>query len=360
MFGELGDLDICGLNQGGEFNDPSEETNYSFDAQSDETASISDDYQDTFDSENNKEQEPHQTTSEQEAFQPTDEQSEQIIEKEPQSSEPPKKSGGMIFIVTLGLLLLTAAGLFYYKQNIEQTSENGDVQAMGDYFYDQVAETSEQETTSANSESEATAQPQPSEAMATVDVDLAIQQTTVNNPESTIKKTEAPKIEAKKPAVANESQKDKKQTVASVVIPVSSGGRPDPFCPFNETVKTNVQKPAFDIIAPPRELPEEDPLIDKLMEIKITGIMYDNVRPSALITIGGIEQLVHKGDVVTEYKVVDITRNKVVLKYKTNVFEVSAGQTMQFDGVNLNPVSSLSKQFGGAYTNTPKNVLQFN
>ena len=116
---------------------------------------------------------------------------------------------------------------------------------------------------------------------------------------------------------------------------------------------------AFDIIAPPTTVPSEDPVVDQVVQTKISGIMYDSSRPSAIINVGGADQLVHKGDTFKDCKVLDITRNSVVIKYKNNVYQATVGQTLG-EGVNLNPVSNLSKQFGGLYSKSGNNVIEFN
>jgi len=87
--------------------------------------------------------------------------------------------------------------------------------------------------------------------------------------------------------------------------------------------------------------------------------MYDGSRPSAIVNIGGTDHLVHKGDAVNGCKILDITKNTVVIKYKSNIYQASVGQTLT-EGVNLNPVSNIAKQFGGAYSKTPKGTIQFN
>ena len=145
-----------------------------------------------------------------------------------------------------------------------------------------------------------------------------------------------------------------------VIIPVNAGGRPDPFLPYTQIQQEKMAKSlAFDIIAPPTTVPSEDPVVDQVVQTKISGIMYDSSRPSAIINVGGADQLVHKGDTFKDCKVLDITRNSVVIKYKNNVYQATVGQTLG-EGVNLNPVSNLSKQFGGLYSKSGNNVIEFN
>ena len=272
---------------------------------------------------------------------------------------PQKKSSPVFFLLILVLLLVAAVGMFFYKKNQEQAPQP-DGQAMGDYFYDKASSTPDAVVP------EAAPAPQnaPEGNVATVDVDL-----TQSVSQKADTKGENVKADDSKPLTAIEKAMAKKKadeakenqvglrTANSVVIPVSSGGRADPFLPYGQQVAMSA-KPKFDLVAPPLEIPAEDPMVDKLLNFKITGIMYDSVRPSAILTVDDTEQLVHKGDIVAGYKILNITKNAVVVKYKTNVYEVSTGQTLN-TGVNLNPVSSISKQFGGVY-NSDKNVIKFN
>lgn len=273
-----------------------------------------------------------------------------------------KKSNLMAYIIVLGVLLIAAAGMFFFKQHNEQSAPSQD-QAMGDYFYDK-----------ASADAPAA---QPEEQTATVDVDLTApaENTTVANNQKA-----APEIKPEKDnKVAEESsekpmsaiekamlkkkmdeERESKVSLSSrpVIIPVSSGGRVDPFVPYLQSQEL-AKAPKFELIAPPTVIPEADPVVDELVETKISGIMYDSARPSAIVNFGGSDQLVHKGDMVKGYKILNITKNSVVIKYKTNIYQATVGQTLN-EGINLNPVSNLSNQFGGAYSKTTGNVIQFN
>lgn len=271
-----------------------------------------------------------------------------------------------IYLVVLGLLLISAVGMFFYKKHVAtKDSLSSSDQTMGDYFYDKTAETVQQESSSQNN----TVSNQ-NMNMATVEVDLSEGGNVVvaqNNDKGAVdadvtkpekEMTALEKAMAKKKA---DSQKEKRIGLGnnSVVIPVSSGGRSDPFVPFGQNVVAS-SAPKFDIVAPPLEIPEADPMVDKIMDFKLSGILFDSVRPSAILNIDGTEQLVHKGDVVMGYRILNITRKTVVVKYGSNTYEVSAGQSIE-QGVNINSNSSLSRQFGGAYSSAgSKASIQFN
>ena len=142
-----------------------------------------------------------------------------------------------------------------------------------------------------------------------------------------------------------------------VTIPVSAGGRVDPFVPYAERM-AEVKAPKFDLIAPPVDVPMEDPAVTEVVQTKISGIMYDNAKPSAIVNIGGSDYLVHKGDSVNGYQILDITRNSVTIKYNSNIYQATVGEAVG-SNIELNPVSNLSSKFGGAYNNAAKNAIQF-
>lgn len=287
-------------------------------------------------------------------------QEEAVQEIPGQNFAPQKKSGGskLYFLVML-LLLVVAAGLYYYKMNVAPGGDAQQEQSMGDYFYDQA--------TGADG-----AASQGDVATATVDVDLTSPAASQADGQAVQPQESADKAKvepADKPLTALEKaelkkkqdeQKENQVGLSSrpVIVPVSAGGRVDPFMPYYQQQAIS-QAPKFELIAPPATIPDADPVIDELFETKISGIMYDPARPSAIVNFGGNDQLVHKGDVVKGYTIVNITKDCVVIKYKSNIYQATVGQSLN-DGVNLNPVSNLTKSFGGAYSKTPNNVIKFN
>ncbi len=284
---------------------------------------------------------------------------EDAVEIPGQNFAPQKKSGsGRIYFLVLLLLLVAACGLFYYKKSASPDSATSQEQTMGDYFYDQA--------TAAGG----TAQSQDT-ATTTVDVDLtASADSSADNQgkSETNKQTAKPEQEEKSLNALEKADLKKKEDAQkenqvglssnSVIVTVSAGGRVDPFLPYNQK-QTIAQVPKFEMIAPPTVIPDADPVIDELLETKISGIMYDSARPSAIVNFGGTDQLVHKGDVVKGYTILNITKNCVVIKYKANIYQATVGQSLN-EGVNLNPVSNLTKSFGGSYSKSPSNIIQFN
>ena len=306
-------------------------------------------------------------TSEQDVAQPQeqDEQNMSLQQRRAAANGASKSNG---FVVILLILALVAAGVYYYKNNMMADTTVSDTQAMGDYFYDAAGAGSQEPAKESTTGAEA---PQQKEDVATIEVDIEVAPTTnsektvANNttkaPENKVQASAKEKTFAEKAAEKAKADAQKNAfKAADVVIPVSAGGRVDPFMPYAEKSTVVADLPKFDIVAPPVDIPTEvDPMINKMSEFKISGIMHDSIRPSAILTIDGSEQLVHKGDVVAGYEIKDITRTKVVVKYNTNIYEVSAGEKVNMAGVNVNPISTLNKQFGGAYTSTPENVIKF-
>lgn len=298
-------------------------------------------------------------------------ESEQI--PDPQEHPPlmqPKPAGGdnkklFIYVLVLILLLVCAGGFYFYKMKSDEQAnmivppEEQNAQEMGDYFYGQAKGDESQVAP------EQSAAPSNGETTAVIDVDLSAPAPAQAGPKKAdAQDASASKADDKKiSAIDAAREKDKKDLIAKakadankkILVPVATGGRVNPFMPYQqENIVANM--PQFDIIAPPMDIPEEDPLNDELMSTKISGIMYDSSRPSAIINFDGTDHLVHKGDRVKGYSVIDITPNRVVLKYGSNIYRASVGQQLN-ESLNFNEVSNINSQFGGAYSRS-KNIIE--
>lgn len=277
----------------------------------------------------------------------------------PVAPQSEKKGGGVFFIFVLALLAMAAAGVYLYKNYIAAPATQE--QSMGDYFYNQATNNA------------------PAQDVATVDVELTQPQPVEVNKEDVVKEDAKPKVEAtakandktavnteKELTAVDKAELKKKADVERenqlgistkpVVIPVSAGGRLDPFVPANQVVVA-VDTSKFELIAPPTLIPDVDPMVENLVQTKVTGIMFDSSRPSAIISVGGSDQLVHKGDSIDGYKILNITKDTVVIQYNANIYHASVGQSIG-DRVNINPVSNLTKSFGGAYSKTSQNSIE--
>lgn len=149
----------------------------------------------------------------------------------------------------------------------------------------------------------------------------------------------------------------------TVIVAVGNEGRLNPFLPYKEkkvVVRGNgysgYGNANFDIIEPPTAvLP--DPQAIQLMETTISGIMYDYKNPSAIVNINGQDQLVRRHDKLNGFTILDITKDKVVIKSGTNIYRASVGQSITTEDVNINNIANLSHKFGGSYKQVSKNSI---
>lgn len=112
-----------------------------------------------------------------------------------------------------------------------------------------------------------------------------------------------------------------------VLLPVVNTGRPNPFTPL---VKYNtlgfIAKPNLPIPEPMTELGNLTDVLDKLQQITVSGILYDSIKPSAIIKVSNVDYFVQKGDKVDGYVVADITQTTVTIKDGGNTYRASIGQ----------------------------------
>ena len=276
----------------------------------------------------------------------------------PQEKPKTDNSKLLIYVLVLILLVAGAAGAYFYKMKASQQDEiavvGQETSEMGDFFYDKAkADGAAEETTVVDVELAAPAEQKAENAAAPAPGAKTEQKAEEKefSPAAAVKEQAKKELEKK-----NKLMQDKSR---QVVIPVTNGGRVNPFMPYNSAL-ANAKPPEFDLIPPPLEVPEADPFVDNMVSTKISGIMYDSQRPSAIINCGGSDHLVHKGDKVQGYQVIDITKDRVVLKYGANIFRATVGQAIGGNGVVFNEVSNLNRQFGGAYSKTPSNVIEIN
>jgi len=147
----------------------------------------------------------------------------------------------------------------------------------------------------------------------------------------------------------------------TVVINVSNFGRSNPFKPFveksliiNETIS---QPPLINVPRPPEYNP--DPNLSTLMGIKVSGIMYDASRPSAIIKIDKSDYLVHKGDFLFNFYVKDITSSKVAIKYRNNTYKAGIGEIIE-GIVNINPVKNKQIYADNKESDSTRNIKLVN
>lgn len=120
----------------------------------------------------------------------------------------------------------------------------------------------------------------------------------------------------------------------------------NPFVPYgNNNNKVN-DVPDFALIDPP-EIVDEGSDGARVMDTTVSGILYDKFSPSAILNIEGSDYLVKQGDVVNNYKVLNIARDSVTVKLGANVYRAGIGEILTEGSVNYNNVANLNNKFGG-------------
>ena len=130
-----------------------------------------------------------------------------------------------------------------------------------------------------------------------------------------------------------EEQLTEKKEVVSVV----PTGRINPFAPLQKyvdmpqagtVVKTinNIDVDSVQIPKPPRAYGEMTEITEKLMSISVSGIMYDTLKPSAIINYDSNDYFVQIGDKLNNFKVVDIGPSNVKIALGKNIYKAEVGE----------------------------------
>ena len=82
---------------------------------------------------------------------------------------------------------------------------------------------------------------------------------------------------------------------------------------------------------PPKEYATENILAQKMMTIAVSGIMYDENKPSAIITYDDNDYFVQRGDRLDEYHVVEIGKNYVAIASGKNVYRANIGEEFKIN-----------------------------
>lgn|SRR5574344_2539874 len=131
-----------------------------------------------------------------------------------------------------------------------------------------------------------------------------------------------------------------------ILIPVITKNTNNPFVPYKEEMPASML-PKFPIVQPP-EILAENSEAQKLSETTVSGILYDQYSPSAILKINGIDHLVKRGDVINRYKILVIDRDKVVVQLGKNIFRAGVGELLAQNEINYNNVPNLNRRFGGS------------
>ena len=139
-------------------------------------------------------------------------------------------------------------------------------------------------------------------------------------------------------------------TVNRGVISIPSGRvNANPFLPYRDIDGSiNVQDvPAYNLLEPP-EVVNVNSDAARVMDTIVTGILFDKYSPSAILNIEGNDYLVKKGDVVNNYKVINIAQDSVTVNLCTNTYSAGIGEILTEGTIHYNDISNLNKKFGGA------------
>jgi len=133
-----------------------------------------------------------------------------------------------------------------------------------------------------------------------------------------------------------------------VTLNVDESGRANPFLPGAEAIVTrDTRQFGYDLMAPPENLDAPNDA-SRVMTTKISGILYDTKKPSAILNIEGQDYLVRVGDYINNYKILSITKDLVSVQLGSNVYKARVGEAFTEVPLNYNTVYDLEHRFGGA------------
>lgn len=137
------------------------------------------------------------------------------------------------------------------------------------------------------------------------------------------------------------------------VIDIKPTGRANPFVPLQKYVSVEIPETVVEydksgLPKPPETYGIQDERTTKMLAIAVSGIMYDEVSPSAIITFDGNDYFVQKGDRLDDYKVINITRNSVTIALGKNLYRANIGEEFKITSNFYGSAQYLpSKQGGG-------------
>ena len=137
---------------------------------------------------------------------------------------------------------------------------------------------------------------------------------------------ELEKENLKVPAKEQQNEEDELIDLSgnSAVLDIDSGGRTSPFVPYRERNLTYSSLNFGDLPLPPMS-GEMDETLSNLITAKVTGILYDETSPSAIINVLDDDYLVKPGDKVESFEIANISKDYVAIKTGTNVYRAKVG-----------------------------------
>ena len=155
------------------------------------------------------------------------------------------------------------------------------------------------------------------------------------------------------PETATETQGEENN---SIMVTYNKAARINPFKPpvlegLQSGAYDELNNTDFEIIEPPvQSAPDEN--LTRLLQTQISGILYDEENPSAIVNLNGLDHFVKAGDVVSGYTIDSITRDKVQVSYKDNSYVASVGELFTRGSLDKQrAVVNLENKFAGRYKN---------
>ena len=147
---------------------------------------------------------------------------------------------------------------------------------------------------------------------------------------------------------------DPNQGSNEIMVAYNKSARENPFKPpIVEAAKGGVvdMDGPFEIIEPPVQSVADDNLT-RLLQTQISGILYDEESPSAIVNLNGMDQFVKAGDTISGYTIDYITKDKVQISYQNNSYVASVGALFTRGSLEKQPaVADLENKFAGRYRN---------
>lgn len=136
------------------------------------------------------------------------------------------------------------------------------------------------------------------------------------------------------------------------VVEVHQAGRSNPFMPLQKYIAVSIPETVVDfskggIPAPPKNYGAMDERVEKMISIAVSGIMYDDQKPSAIITFDDNDYFVQVGDKLDDYKVLEIGKSYVVIALGRNTYRANIGEEFKVSDFYGNAPYLPKKQGGG-------------
>lgn len=123
-------------------------------------------------------------------------------------------------------------------------------------------------------------------------------------------------------------------TDTMVTIYLENAGRSDPFLPSSNYEQTDLSDERIYYLTPPPENAGYDTDAINIVKTKVSGIMYDNYNPAAILNIEGSDYLVKSGETINNYKILAISPSTVTVQLGANTFKAGVGQMFSEDDMN--------------------------